>query len=132
MIARTDALQVHGLDDAIERCNAYAEAGADVVFVDAPGSREELETIARRVDAPLLANMSETGKTPLLSAAELEALGYRVVIFPSTQTWLFVKAYRELCAEIQARGTTREILDRFAAFDDVNSLVGLDRWQETP
>jgi 2-methylisocitrate lyase-like PEP mutase family enzyme len=78
----------------------------------------------------MMANMTETGRTPLLSAAELEALGYRLVIFPSTQTWLFAKAYRELCDEVLRHGTTREILDRFMSFDEINALLGRDQWEE--
>jgi 2-methylisocitrate lyase-like PEP mutase family enzyme len=129
IIARTDALQVHGLDDAIERCNVYAEAGADVTFVDAPRTREHLEEITRRVDGPLLANMSETGRTPPLTADELEQLGYSIVIFPSTQTWLFARVYQELLDELKATGTTTGMRDRMMGFDDVNELLGLSRWQ---
>ena len=104
VIARTDALQPHGLDEAIDRCNDYAEAGADLVFVDAPGSRDQLAEIARRVDAPSVANMSETGRTPALTADELQELGYRIVIFPSTQTWVFARAYEEVCRELLRTG----------------------------
>ena len=129
IIARTDALQVHGLDDAIERCNTYAEAGADVTFVDAPRTREHLEEIARRVDGPLLSNMSETGRTPPLTADELQELGYSIVIFPSTQTWLFARVYQELLDELKATGTSAGMQDRMMAFDDVNELLGLSRWQ---
>ena len=129
IIARTDALQVHGLDDAIERCNAYAEAGADVTFVDAPRSREQLEEIARRVDGPLLSNMSETGRTPPLTADELQQLGYSIVIFPSTQTWLFARVYQELLDELVATGTSMGMRDRMMPFDDVNELLGLSRWE---
>ena len=129
IIARTDALQVHGLDDAIERCNAYAEAGADVTFVDAPRTREHLEEIASRVDGPLLSNMSETGRTPPLTADELQELGYSIVIFPSTQTWLFARVYQELLDELKATGTSTGMRDRMMAFDDVNELLGLSRWQ---
>lgn len=129
IIARTDALQPNGLDDAIDRCNAYAEAGADLVFVDAPRSREQLAEIARRVDAPSMANMSETGRTPPMSAAELEALGYRLVIFPSSQTWVFARAYAELCAQLREHGTTEGYRERMMAFDDVNELLGLEEWQ---
>lgn len=129
IIARSDALQVHGLDDAIERCNAYAEAGADVTFVDAPRTREHLEEIASRVDGPLLANMSETGRTPPLAADELEQLGYSIVIFPSTQTWLFARVYQELLDEVMATGTSMGMRDRMMPFDDVNELLGLSRWQ---
>jgi methylisocitrate lyase len=132
VIARTDALQPHGLDDAIDRCNAYAEAGADLAFVDAPGSREQLEEIARRVDAPSLANMSETGRTPPLTADELQELGYRVVIFPSSQTWIFARAYAELCAELRETGTTQGIRDRMMPFDEVNELLGMEELQRLP
>jgi methylisocitrate lyase len=128
IIARTDALQPLGLDEAIERCNAYAEAGADLAFVDAPHSREELAEIARRVDVPSVANMSETGRTPALTAGELEELGYRVVIFPSTQTWTMAHAYEAVCRELLEQGTTRGFADRFMPFDEVNALLGLSRW----
>jgi 2-methylisocitrate lyase-like PEP mutase family enzyme len=126
VIARTDALQPHGLDEAIDRCNAYAEAGADLAFVDAPRSREHLEEIARRVDVPSVANMSETGRTPALSAGELQELGYRIVIFPSTQTWVFARAYEELCQELLRTGTTAGLAERFMPFDEVNELLGIE------
>ena len=129
IVARTDALAVHGLDDAIDRCNAYAEAGADVAFVDAPRTREELAAVAARVHVPTLANMSETGRTPPMTAAELEELGYRIVIFPSTQTWLFAQAYAELVAHLREHGSTQGMGDRFMAFDAVNELLGQARWE---
>ncbi len=129
IIARTDALQVHGVDDAIERCNAYAEAGADVTFVDAPPTRQDLAEIARRVHAPSLANMSETGRSPTLTASELEELGYRIVIFPSTQTWLFARVYQELLDELRATGTSTGLRERMMPFDEVNELLGLTRWE---
>jgi 2-methylisocitrate lyase-like PEP mutase family enzyme len=129
IIARTDSLQTHGLDEAIARCNTYAEAGADVVFVDAPRSREDLAEIARRVDAPSMANMTETGKTPLLTADELETLGYRLVIFPTPQVWMFARAYEELCKELVSTGTTKRFLDRFMSFDEVNALLDIDDLQ---
>src|SRR5581483_5935125 len=96
-IARSDALQVTGLEDTIARCNAYAAAGADLVFVDAPRTVEEYAAIAEQCSAPPVANMSETGRSPSIPTSDLEAMGYRLVIFPSTQTWLFAKAYEDLC-----------------------------------
>jgi 2-methylisocitrate lyase-like PEP mutase family enzyme len=131
IIARTDALQVHGLDDAIERCNLYAEAGADVAFVDAPRTREEIAEIAQRVQVASLANMSETGRTPLLTAAELEAMGYKIVIFPSTQTWIFARAYAELAQELVQTGTTTGLADRMVPFDELNELLDLAGWRAT-
>jgi 2-methylisocitrate lyase-like PEP mutase family enzyme len=130
LIARTDALAVEGVESAIERATAYAEAGADVVFVDAPRSTEELELLAGRIDAPLMANMTEGGRTPLLTAQELAELGYRLVIFPTTQTWLYAHAYRALCDEVVRTGTTRHLLDRLVTFDALNELVGRDLWEE--
>ena len=129
IIARTDALQVTDLDDVIDRCNAYAEAGADLVFVDAPRTVEEVASIAERCDVPCVANMSETGRSPAISTEELETMGYKLVIFPSTQTWLFAKAYGELCEAVVRDRTTAALGDRFTSFDDVNALLGLAEWQ---
>lgn len=129
IIARSDALQVTGLDDVIDRCNAYGEAGADFVFVDAPRSVEEYEAIAARCSKPCVANMSETGRSPEISTPDLEGMGYRLVIFPSTQTWLFAKAYEELARAVVRDRTTVNLKDRFASFDDVNALLGLAEWQ---
>ena len=129
IIARSDALQVTGLDDTIARCNAYAEAGADLVFVDAPRTVEEYAAIAERCSASCVANMSETGRSPSVPTPDLEAMGYRLVIFPSTQTWLFAKAYEELCHAVLRDRTTSALADRFTSFDDVNALLGLAEWQ---
>lgn len=129
IIGRTDALQMNGLDDAIERCNMFVQAGADVTFVDAPRSREQVEEIARRVEGPKLSNMSETGRTPPFTAAELEQLGYSIVIFPSTQTWLFAHVYQELLEEIKASGTSLGLRDRMTSFDEINDLLGVGRWE---
>lgn len=129
VIARTDSLQVTDLDDAIARCNAYSDAGADLVFVDAPRSVEEYREIAERCSAPCLANMSETGRSPSIETSELEEMGYKLVIFPSTQTWLFAQAYEELCQAVVRDRTTGALADRFKSFDDVNALLGLAEWQ---
>jgi methylisocitrate lyase len=129
IIARSDALQVTGLEDTLARCNAYAEAGADLVFVDAPRTVEEYASITESCSAPCVANMSETGRSPSIPTSELEAMGYKLVIFPSTQTWLFAKAYQELCQAVVRDRTTAALADRFSSFDDVNALLGLADWQ---
>lgn len=129
VIARSDALQVTDLEDTIARCNAYAAAGADLVFVDAPRTVEEYREIAERCTAPCVANMSETGRSPEIATAELEEMGYKLVIFPSTQTWLFAKAYADLCEAVVRDRTTAALADRFTSFDDVNALLGLAEWQ---
>jgi 2-methylisocitrate lyase-like PEP mutase family enzyme len=128
IVARTDALQVTGLDDAIARCNAYAEAGAEVVFVDAPPTVEAFERIAAETTAATLANMSETGRSPAIATDELERMGYRVVIFPSTQTWLFAQAYRELADAIVRDRSSAPLADRYLSFDATNELLGLAEW----
>jgi 2-methylisocitrate lyase-like PEP mutase family enzyme len=129
IVARSDALQVTGLEDTIARCNAYSDAGADLVFVDAPRTVEEYAAITERCSAPCVANMSETGRSPSIPTPELEEMGYKLVIFPSTQTWLFAKAYEELCRAVVAERSTASLLDRFTSFDDVNALLGLAEWQ---
>jgi 2-methylisocitrate lyase-like PEP mutase family enzyme len=129
IIARTDALQPLGLDEAIDRCNTYADAGADLLFADAARTPEQLAEIARRVEGPSLVNMSETGLTPALTAGELQELGYRVVIFPSTQTWTIAHAVEAVCQELRRHGTTRGFADRFMRFDEVNELLGMSRWE---
>jgi len=129
IIARSDALQVTGLDDTIARCNAYSEAGADLVFVDAPRTAEEYKAIPERCTAPCVANMSETGRSPAIPTPDLEGMGYRLVIFPSTQTWLFARAYEDLCRAVVNDRTTASLADRFTSFDDVNALLGLAEWQ---
>jgi 2-methylisocitrate lyase-like PEP mutase family enzyme len=129
IVARTDALQGHGLDEAIDRANAYVQAGADLVFVDAPRSREDVAAIAQRVDGRSMANMTETGRTPTMTVDELDELGYRLVIYPSTQTWIFARAYEELCRELREHGTTEGLRDRMMPFDEVNGLLGVQEWE---
>src|SRR5918994_1875273 len=95
LIARTDAIAVEGLDAALERAHAYAEAGADVLFVEAPTSEAQIETIARRLPAPKLLNMFEGGKTPLVDLGRLRALGYRIVIIPSDLQRAAIRAMQD-------------------------------------
>jgi methylisocitrate lyase len=129
IVARTDAIAVTGLDDAIERMQAYAEAGADVIFPDAPRSLEEMRQIAAAVPGPLVANMSEHGKTPLLSAEEIGALGYAIALYPSSTLFAAAQSAREIAAILRDKGTTRDDLDRVMPFAELNELAGLSRWQ---
>lgn len=105
IIARTDARAVNGLDDAIDRARLYREAGADVIFVEAPTSREEIERIAREVDAPLLSNQVPGGRTPALTASELEKLGYKIVIFPAVGFMAATLAIEKALAQLKETGT---------------------------
>jgi 2,3-dimethylmalate lyase len=105
IIARTDARAVTGLDDAIERGNRYAEAGADIIFVEAPQTEDEIHRIAREVKAPLLANMVPGGRTPPVNVAELERLGFKVVIFPAVCMAAAVPAMEQALARLKETGT---------------------------
>jgi 2-methylisocitrate lyase-like PEP mutase family enzyme len=126
IIGRTDARGVLGLDAAIARAERYAEAGADVVFVEAPATKDELARVAAAFPGrPLVANMVEGGKTPMLPAAELEALGYSLVLYPNTLTRTFARAGREVLRELRERGSTLGALDRMVQFDELNELTGL-------
>ncbi|MDR7481857.1 MAG: isocitrate lyase/phosphoenolpyruvate mutase family protein [Armatimonadota bacterium] len=130
IIARTDARAVLGLDAAIERARRYAEAGADVLFVEAPESEEELERIARTLPGPLLVNMFAGGKTPLVAPARLEALGYRIMIVPSDLQRAAIAAMQEAAALVRATGTATGMGDRLASFAERDRLVGLAAWEE--
>jgi methylisocitrate lyase len=131
IMARTDARAISGLDDAIERGNRYREAGADIIFVEAPIEETELRRITAEIDAPTLANMVEGGKTPVYSAKEFEEMGFAVVAFPLSTIYASAWAITGLMAELFRTGTTRGYADRLIAFSDFNRLVGLEEVRET-
>jgi methylisocitrate lyase len=130
IIARTDARAVLGLGEAIERGIAYARAGADMIFVDAPESVDELRKIAQSIPAPVMANMSEGGKTPLLSAKELQAMGYRLVIYPGSAARAAAKTIQDVMAVLKRDGTTKNFLDRMVSFEGRNQITGLAHYRE--
>jgi methylisocitrate lyase len=125
IIARTDSRAVEGVEAAVRRARAYHEAGADVIFPEAPQSREELAYFGREIHAPLLANMTEFGKTPLVPAAELERMGYRLVIYPASALRVAHRAMQELFAQIKRTGSQEACLDRMAHRQELYELVGL-------
>lgn len=126
IIARTDARGVTAYDDAVARAHAYLAAGADVIFPEALQSRDELERFARDVPAPLLANMTEFGRTPYLSVDEFAALGYRIVIFPVTLQRAAMKTVVEALHELKQRGTQRDLLDRMQTRQELYELLGYE------
>lgn len=130
IIARTDARGQAGLDEAIRRGQMYAAAGADLVFVEAPESRTEIETIARSLSTPLLINMFEGGRTPLLPAADLARLGYRIVIVPSDLQRAAVKGMQIVAQTLFRDGSSAAIRDRLASFAERDALVDLGEWTE--
>ncbi len=129
LIARTDARAVEGLDGAIRRGNRYAAAGADLIFVEAPQSEDELRTIAREVRAPLLVNMFQGGRTPLVAPAVLAEMGYRVMIVPSDLQRAAIRAMQDAAAAVRATGTAAVLGERLAGFDERDALVDLASWQ---
>jgi 2-methylisocitrate lyase-like PEP mutase family enzyme len=126
IVARTDAAAVEGFDAALERAERYLEAGADVLFVEAPRSVEDMKAATARFKgrAPLLANMVEGGKTPILPAAELEALGFALVIFAAGLVRAFAFMARDYFAGIKRDGSTAAFRDRMLDFQGLNALIG--------
>ena len=130
LIARTDALAVEGLDAAIDRAHAYAAAGADVVFVEAPESLAQIEAIAARLPYPKLVNMFQGGKTPLVPVTRLRELGYRIVIIPSDLQRAAIRAMEEALAAIGRDGHSAALADRMATFKDREDIVGTRSYLE--
>jgi 2,3-dimethylmalate lyase len=126
IMARTDALAVYGLEAAIERGNRYREAGADLIFIEAPQSIDDMRRITKEVQAPLLANMVEGGKTPILSASELQAIGYSAVAFPLSTLYAAAWALREVMRKLAGEGSTKSHIGKMVVFEDFNHLVGLE------
>ncbi|MEX2517680.1 MAG: oxaloacetate decarboxylase [Gammaproteobacteria bacterium] len=124
-VARTDARETHGLDEAIDRVNAYCEAGADFAFIEAPLSVDELQTICDRVPHPKFVNMLVFGKTPILSAAELEAMGFKLVVAPIDSVLLAARAMRDLAETFRRDGHTQAMTDQMVDFDEIKEILGL-------
>ena len=124
IIARTDAKGVEGLDSAIDRANAYVDAGADAVFPEGLVSEEEFAIFRERVKAPLLANMTEFGKTPLISAKRFEELGYQMVIFPVTSLRVMLKAIEDFYAELLETGTQAGWMDKMRTRAELYDTIG--------
>jgi 2,3-dimethylmalate lyase len=139
IIARTDARTALGLDEALRRADAYAKAGADILFVESPESEEEMRTIGARFDVPLVANMVERGRTPVLSRADLEAIGYKLAIFPVTAMLAAVQAMANVYGEFKAAGSSSATAQPLYDFSELTRLMGFEdvwafekRYAETP
>lgn len=123
LIARTDARSVNGLQDAIERANRYLDAGADAIFPESLQSAAEFAEFAEKVRAPLLANMTEFGKTPYLSVSEFAELGYAMVIFPMTAFRVMMQAAQGAFAELKRTGTQAALLDTMQTRQELYELI---------
>ena len=131
IIGRTDARQPLGLEEAIRRGQLYREAGADVVFVEAPRSVDELREVARAIpDAPLFANMIEGGKTPLLSSAELQELGYKMVVYPLSALFSAAKAAEETYRALFEEKTTAARQEAMVSLGEFEEIIGVPDWKE--
>jgi 2-methylisocitrate lyase-like PEP mutase family enzyme len=129
VIARTDARAVEGLESAIDRVNAYLEAGADVGFVEAPQNREELRIVARCVAGPALVNVFEGGKTPMVPASELETMGFRLGIYPSQTHRAAIRAAQKVLAVLKEDGDISRIEAELATFQEREDAVATARWR---
>lgn len=128
IIARTDARAVEGLSAAIDRANQFAELGADVCFVEAPQSRDELVQIGREVRALQLANMLTGGATPILPAQELESLGFKIVVAPIETLAVTGFAVRKLAKTLLAEGRVDQLAEEMLSFSAMKELLGVEPW----
>ena len=127
IIVRTDAIAVTGWDDTMSRCEAYVEAGADVLFIEALRTREEMERAARSFDVPLLYNFVETGKSPLIPTPELERIGFKLVIFPVSAMLTVCNVVAHLMRELKSQGTTAHLMDNMVSLVECFDTMGLSQ-----
>jgi methylisocitrate lyase len=130
VIARTDARSVEGIDAAVDRAREYAKAGADMIFPEALESSAEFAEFRKKVREPLMANMTEFGRTPYLSAAEFERLGYNVVIFPVTTFRAMMKAVEKTLNELRKAGTQKGMLDSLMTRKQFYDLIEYSRYEK--
>ena len=129
IIARTDARGVEDIKSAIERANIYLEAGADVIFPEALESKEEFVTFKKEVNAPLLANMTEFGKTPLITVSEFEDIGYSIVIFPLTTFRVMIKAVQDALGKLKAEGTQKDLIEKMFTRKELYELIDYNEYE---
>ncbi|WP_080875030.1 methylisocitrate lyase [Oceanobacillus timonensis] len=130
VVARTDARAVESLDSAVERAKGYVEAGADAIFPEALQNNEEFQTVAKAIDVPLLANMTEFGKTPYYTAKEFEDLGYRMVIYPVTSLRAAAKAYERVFGLIRDEGTQKNALADMQTRKELYETIQYEEFEE--
>jgi len=128
IVARTDTREPNGLDDAIDRINRYCDVGADIAFIEAPLSVEELEEICQRVEYPKLANMLVFGKTPILSAVDLEELGFKIVVASIDSGLIEAKIMREMAEVFMRDGHTKAMSDKTVGLDEFKEILGANEF----
>ncbi|MGD0638366.1 MAG: methylisocitrate lyase [Nitrososphaerales archaeon] len=129
IVARTDAASVEGIDAAVERARLYVRAGADVIFPEALRNRAEFREFAKKVDSPLLANMTEFGKTEYIPVREFGKLGYKFVIFPVTMFRVMMKSVQEALGELALKGTQEGLLERMMDRSEFYDLIGYSEYE---
>lgn len=130
IIARTDALAVSGLDDALARLEAYAQEGADVLFLEAPRPVDQLKAAVATVDKPLLVNISEGGRTPIVELDELRELGVKIALYPSSAFFATAYAVRNVATVLHTTGSTSSIAHEMVSLEEANDLAGLPHWRD--
>jgi 2-methylisocitrate lyase-like PEP mutase family enzyme len=125
IVARTDALAVAGMDEAVARVTAAREAGADASFIEAPGSVEQLAEVGRRCPGPNVANMIEGGRTPVLPREQLATLGFHLILYPLTGLFAAARAIEAIYRKLRSDGTTRGDEGRLMSFEEFNDLIGV-------
>jgi 2-methylisocitrate lyase-like PEP mutase family enzyme len=129
IIARTDAIATHGMDEAVRRSNLYARAGADILFVEAPTQKEQIAELPRKIQAPLLFNMTEGAKTPIISHDELQEMGYRVVIHPNLAMRVASRAMQSALAVLQKTRSSELLIPSMLEWNERQRLVRLPEWE---
>jgi 2-methylisocitrate lyase-like PEP mutase family enzyme len=130
IIARTDARAVEGLDAAIERANRYRAAGADMIFVEAPLDEAEMARIGAEIEGPLVANIVEGGKTPIVGRDRLHELGFHFVIYANVAARAAMKAMQDVLGTLRAEGSSANVQDRIVTMAERNRLTGMDTWRD--
>lgn len=130
IVARTDAASVEGIDSAVERAKLYVKAGADVIFPEALRNKAEFREVAKKIDAPLLANMTEFGKTDYITVHEFSEMGYRFVIFPVTTFRVMMGAVRRALSELSTKGTQRGMLDDMMSREEFYKLIDYSSYSD--
>ncbi|MBI5354750.1 MAG: isocitrate lyase/PEP mutase family protein [Chloroflexi bacterium] len=129
IIARTDSLATHGMEEAIRRANLYARAGADIIFVEAPTQKEQIAELPKRINAPLLFNMTEGAKTPIISHDELYEMGYRIVIHPNLAMRVAARAVQSALAVLQKARSSELLVPSMLEWNERQRLVRLPEWE---
>ena len=130
IVARTDARATEGLDKAIERGLYYKKVGADVIFVEAPKTIQEMKKIGSAIDAPLVANMIEGGATPISSETKLHEMGFKIILYPLSVLFSNTYATLQILRELKRSGTTRKLNKKLVSFDQFNDLVELKKYRK--